>query len=131
MTIKNQLTADIKETIEQLIKAGTTFDVEKLENIYHKELEVIMIDEKGETMFADKEAFKSLFQTKQDNAEAPLNNWAVFHHIKANNRSGHVLISRKVKLTDEERKLVLSIDLIHENNRWQVTREVIFSQPLS
>ncbi|AXT59620.1 hypothetical protein D1816_04370 [Aquimarina sp. AD10] len=127
---ENKHTIAVKETIENLIKAGTSFDVDQLEVIYHKDLQVIMIDEQGELMMADKNAFKSLFQTKRDNNEDALNTWAQFNYIEANETSAHCLITRKVKLTEEERKLVLSIDLIWQDDRWQVTREVIFSQAI-
>ncbi len=38
-------------------------------------------------------------------------------------------MTRKVNLTGEENILILSIDLVHLDGRWQVTREVIFSRP--
>ncbi|WP_271784235.1 nuclear transport factor 2 family protein [Aquimarina algiphila] len=131
MNTENQPLIEVKKTIERLIEAGTSFDVEELESIYHDNLQVIMIDDKGQLMNADKANFKNLFQMKRDNEEAPLNTWAEFNHIEADEQTAHVLITRKVKLTEEERKLVLSIDLVREDNRWQVTREVIFSQPIN
>ncbi len=82
-------------------------------------------------MIADKEAFKDLFKSKKEQGAPPLNTWAEFNHIEVIQDKGHVIVTRKVNLTGEERKLVLSIDLVWEANRWQVVREVIFSQPLS
>ncbi len=130
MSQNNQFIDESKATIESLIGAGTTFDINQLELIYHNDLQVIMIDEEGQKMIADKATFKNLFETKKKNGDPPLNTWAEYNHIEATADKAHVIVTRKVNLTGEERKLTLSIDLVKEANRWQVIREVIFSQPL-
>ena len=43
--------------------------------------------------------------------------------------NAHVIISRKNNLSGRDQILLLSIDLIFEDNRWQVIREVIFLRP--
>lgn len=126
----NKFTEEARQTIDQLIKAGTTFDLEQLELIYHDDLEVIMIDDEGQKMTATKAEFQQLFTTKKANGDPPLNTWADYQHLSASSEKAHVVVTRKVNLTGEERKLLLSIDLINESGRWQVVREVIFSLPL-
>ena len=126
---KNTDVDDVRDCIENLIKAGTSFDVDALEKIYHDDLQVIMIDEQGQTIVSDKKAFKGLFETKREQGDPPLNTWAEFHRIDATETNAHVLISRKVKLMEDEQRLILSIDLIKEDGRWQVIREVIFARP--
>jgi hypothetical protein len=123
---KNTYVTEIEQLINQLIKAGASFNVDELERIYHDNLQVFMIDHSGSISIADKAMFKGLFQSKRDNNEPALNTWAEFHRIDADEKNGHVLISRKVKLMEEEQKVTLSIDLVKENNVWQVSREVIF-----
>ena len=130
MSKSNKYTQEVKTTIENLIEAGTTFNVDELEKIYHDDLEIIMIDEKGETMIANKNMFKNIFQAKKNNGDTPLNTWAKFNFIDANKDKGLVVITRKVNLTGEERLLTLSIDLTRNKNHWQVIKEVIFSQPI-
>ncbi|MCK8520429.1 hypothetical protein M0D21_02555 [Aquimarina sp. D1M17] len=124
----NKTENGLKQTVENLIKAGTTYDLKQLESIYHQNLKVIMIDEKGQKILSNKESFKALFQTKLKNGDAPLNDWAEFNHIEQTENKGLVIVTRKVNLTGVEKEIVLSIDLIWEENRWQVTREVIFTQ---
>lgn len=119
----------VKDAIQKLIQAGTTFDVDALERIYHNSLQVITIDLEDNVSIADKAAFKGLFETKRKAGSALLNTWAKFDHIELNDEKAHVLISRKVNLANEDQYLVLSIDLVFEDNRWQVTREVIFARP--
>ncbi|WP_109299134.1 hypothetical protein [Aquimarina sp. AU474] len=115
----------LKQTIENLIEAGTSFDVEQLDRIYHEDLQVIMIDDQEQKTITDKKSFKELFSSKKENGDPPLNTWRKFNHIEVNNNLGHVIVMRRVNLTGQERKLILSIDLIWSENRWQVTREVI------
>lgn len=119
----------VKKAIQALIQAGTTFDVDTLDHIYHHDLQVITIDLADNVSIADKSAFKSLFETKRKDGSAPLNTWAKFDHVEVKEDRAHVLISRKVNLVNQDQYLVLSIDLVWEDNRWQVIREVIFARP--
>ncbi len=119
----------VKTAVDELIKAGTTFDVSALERIYHDSLVVISIDTDGNLNIADKAAFKGLFDAKLAAGSAPLNTWAEYNHIEATGDKAHVVISRKVNLVDTDQYLVLSMDLVHEDGRWQVVREVIFARP--
>ncbi|WP_375581419.1 hypothetical protein ABWH96_10575 [Marivirga tractuosa] len=119
----------LKQAIESLIKAGTAFDVEQLELIYHENLKVFMVDEIGQSSKLNKKTVKSMFQSKRENGDAPLNNWAEFSHIEADGNLGHVIVIRKVNLTGIEQQFVFNIELIWEDDRWQVTREVAVVQP--
>lgn len=119
----------VKQAIQALIQAGTTFDVDALDRIYHDNLQVITIDLEDNVSIADKVAFKSLFETKRKDGSMPLSTWAKFDHVEVKEKRAHVLISRKVNLVNQDQYLVLSIDLVWEDNRWQVTREVIFARP--
>ena len=118
----------IRETIESLIKTATNFDVNKLKSIYHNDIKVVMIDSLGQKTISDKQTFIDLFQSKRDNGDASLNTWAEFNHIEHNGNKGLVILKRKVNLTGVEQKIALSVDLIWEENRWQVIREIIFAQ---
>jgi len=119
----------LKQAIENVIKAGTTFDIEQLEQVYHKNLEVIMIGQNGLNGILDKQSVKGMFQAKKDNGDSPLNDWAEFNHIQANGDLGHVILTRKVNLTGAEQRFVFSIDLVKNGDGWLVTREVVVAQP--
>lgn len=128
-TLEKTAIEGVKAAIKALIQAGTTFDINALEEIYHDRLQVISIDQDGNLSIANKAAFKGLFETKKSAGAPPLNTWAVFNHVEVNDKFAHVLITRKVNLTNQDQKLVLSIDLVQEDGRWQVIREVIFARP--
>lgn len=119
----------LKQAVESLIMAGTTFDIDQLEVIYHEKLKIFMVDDKGQSMVQDKKAVKNMFQSKLENGDAPLNNWVEFSHVNTAGDSGHAIVIRKVNLTGIEQKFVFSIDFVWEDNRWQVIREVAVVQP--
>lgn len=119
----------LKQVGENLIKAGTTYDIEQLDLIYHKNLKVFMVDTNSQTNMLDKNSVLTMFQSKRDNGDAPLNNWAEYSNIDLNGDLGHIIVVRKVNLTGIEQKFVFSLELVWEKNRWQVTREVAVMQP--
>lgn len=120
---------EIRATIEALIKAGTTSDLSELDAIYHDTMNIHMIDTDGNLMQSNKADFIAMLQDMVDRNNGAANTWAEYNAVEANGDRGHVLITRKVDLGGENRILVLSIDLVFEDDRWQVTREVIFSRP--
>ena len=120
---------EIRERIEELIKAGTSGDLSSLDSIYHDDMKTHMIDTDGNLAQADKPAFIAMLKEMIDANKGVDNSWAEYNAIEAEGENGHVLVTRKVTLGGENRILVLSIDLVFEDRRWQVIREVIFSRP--
>jgi ketosteroid isomerase-like protein len=127
--MKEQSEKTLKQAIENVIKAGTTFDIEQLEHVYHENLKVILVGQNGLNGILDKQSVKGMFQAKRDNGDTPLNDWAEFNHIEANGDLGHVIVTRKVNLTGVEQRFVFSIDLVKNEDGWLVTKEVVVAQP--
>lgn len=125
MTTKTE--SGLQETIEMLIQAGTSFDLELLDQLYHKDLQIIMLDAEKQKMLANKTAFMELFAAKKAANEQDLNTWSAIHHVGVKDNLGVVIIERKVNLTGTENFISLVIDFIWEDNRWQVVREVILT----
>lgn len=121
--------AGIRDTIEALINAGTTSDLSALDQIYHDTMKIHMIDTDNNLMQHDKPSFITMLRGMVDSNDGKPNKWAEYHSIDADGDRGHVLITRKVAFGDADRILVLSIDLLFDDGRWQVTREVIFNRP--
>lgn len=119
----------IRSTMNALIQAGTSFDVDALDRLYHSDLKILMIDLEGNLNQADKPGFMTMFKGMKDAGAAPMNTWAQFNEISADGDEGHVLITRKNNLGGGDSILVLSIDLTLEDDRWQIRREVIFVRP--
>ena len=120
---------DVKAVIDALIQTATTYDVEALDRIYHDDLHVVMVDTQDNVNQANKAAFKGLFANKREAGDPPMNTWAKYHNIDVNGETANVLLSRKNNLNGSDMDLFLSIDLRHEDGRWQVIREIIFLRP--
>lgn len=118
--------AEVKAAIDGLIQSASNAEFDILEEIYHDDMQIYMFDPDRNLNQMDKRAFSQHVTTSTEAAEAP-NIWAKYHLVEADEKEGHVLISRKVNLTGEERIVTLSIDLVREDDRWQITREVIFT----
>ncbi len=129
MSNNDAAVATVKAAVDELIQTATSYDVNVLERIYHDDLQVIMVDTDDNVNTADKAAFKGLFTSKKEAGDPPMNTWANFHRIDVNGDKAHVLLSRKNDLSGTNMILLLSIDLILEDDRWQVLREVIFLRP--
>jgi len=129
MNDKDHATNAVRKAIDELIATATSYDVDVLDRIYHDKLEVIMIDTEDNVTVADKAAFKGLFQSRKDAGEPPMSTWAKFHRIDVQGERAHVLLSRKNDLSGTNMILTLGIDLVLEDGRWQVQRELIFLRP--
>lgn len=129
MTNQDTRIQEVRQAIDDLIQTATNYDLDVLDRIYHEGLQVIMVDTFDNVNTADKSAFKNLFESKRNAGDPPMNTWAKYHHVDVNGNAAHVLLSRKNDLSGQNMILFLSIDLVQEDGRWQVTREVIFLRP--
>jgi hypothetical protein len=121
--------AAVRATIDALINAGTTSDLSALDQIYHDSMKIHMIDTDNNLMQHDKSSYIAMLKGMVAGNDGQSNTWSEYHSVEAKGDHGHVLITRKVDLGGADRILVLSIDLLFDDDRWQVTREVIFSRP--
>ena len=113
-----------------LIENGSNYNIDMLENLYHKDLKIIKIDEKGKVDEIDREQNMEFFRKKRDEGSKPLSTDAEFNFIDAYGNKGHVIVTRRMQLENRPEKLIFSIELVNEDNRWQVIRETAFVQPL-
>ncbi|MGZ2259020.1 hypothetical protein [Roseobacter sp. A03A-229] len=88
-----------------------------------------MIDTEGGLAQTDKPTLITMMQQMVEAGAGADNAWARYNVVESNAAEGHVLITRKVTLDGDNEILELSIDLVHEDDRWQVIREVIAERP--
>ncbi|AWF82327.1 hypothetical protein BTJ40_16655 [Microbulbifer sp. A4B17] len=120
---------EIEQFIDYLVQAGVYCREDQLESVYHRDMKVFILDPSSRVTVADKTAFIDMFKAKRDAGELPLNDWKKIHHVAVNKHSALVIFSRKNNLSGQEQLLKLAIDIVHEDGRWQVMREVIFLEP--
>lgn len=125
----NQYELAAKQAMDDLIQTACNFDLKKLEKIYHDELDIVMIHIDGSVSRADKAGFIEHFRELQKADSSPINTWAEFHHVEADEKNARVVLTRKNNIAGADMILMLSIDLVHEDARWQVLRETIFLRP--
>ncbi|MBB4305020.1 ketosteroid isomerase-like protein [Rhodobium orientis] len=121
--------AALRARIDELMTAGVSADLEKLDRIYHDDLQILSLTIDGDLMTLDKAGCLAMLeQTFKD--ETPEDHlWAKVHAVTVSGDRGHVLISRKIPIGGPKMMFDLSIDLVFQDGRWQVIREVNFGRP--
>lgn len=114
------------KAINRLIEPDENFGMATLDAIYHDDMTVIMIDKNDEETIFKKDAFKKLIASRLEGEERTKNTWAKFIHTEVNQDKGHIVVKRRVNLTEEKSELIVILDFVWQDNRWQITREVIF-----
>lgn len=117
----------LKKALNRLIEPDENFGIAQLDAIYHDDMIVIMIDPNDNKTIFKKEAFKKLIASKLEGEERTKNTWARFIHSEVNQDKGHIVVKRRINLTEEKSELIVVLDFVWEENRWQIIREVIFS----
>lgn len=122
-------TREVRDVIEGLIQEVSQNNVAHLDDVYHDDLQVIMLTPEDEVDVLNKEAMKGVVKQALEDNKGSVGTWVKFHDIRVADDTAHVLLSRKNELAGPDRQLTLGIDLKHEANRWQIVREVIVVRP--
>ncbi len=123
------LEEEIKEAVENLIENGTSYNVEKLKDIYDDSLKIVKIDERGNVEVSTKQETLNFFASKRASGDEPLCKETLFNYVEANEKTGHVIVTRYMKIKDRPEKSIFSLHLEKKNGRWVIVRETAFVQP--
>ena len=115
--------------VQDLMKYGTSANMEELDKIYHKDIIVMDLNIDGRLVSLKKQGFMEMLKEAFKDKIPEDHMWSKIHSATVNGDRGHVLISRKIPVGGPKMHIELSIDFIFEDGRWQVTREVNFSRP--
>lgn len=126
MTTDHPQVTAVKATLDELIAgvSGHTFEV--LDRTYHDDMQTYLMMGSEKLVRNDKAGFMTHIEKVMGEAQEH-NIWARYHLIEADDKNGHILISRKNNLTGIEEIVTLSIDFVFEDGRWQIIREVILT----
>lgn len=127
MTEKTE--AALRNRIDELMQAGVSANMKKLDEIYHRDLRIMMLAPDGQLMSVDKPGCLDLLQRSFEGKNPEDHMWAKLHDVSVSGDRGHVLISRKIPIDGPQMMIDLSIDLVFEDGRWQVIREVNIAHP--
>lgn len=117
----------VKATLDALIGDVSGHAFETLDRTYHRDMQTYLMVEGGAVMQNDKPAFMEHVRQAMGK-EVDHDPWTEYHLIEANETQGHILISRKNNVTNRKQLVSLSIDFVFEDDRWQITREVIMTR---
>lgn len=121
--------AGLRTRIDDLMKAGVSANLPELQNIYHKDLQIMTLDNTGQLMSLDKTACLGMLEQTFKDKNPDDHMWSKIHAVSVSGDTGHVLISRKIPMGGPEMRVDLSIDFVFVDGRWQVIREVNFARP--
>lgn len=127
MTPDHPNAASVKATLDALMSGVSGHSFEVLDQIYHADMQTYLLVEGGQLIRNDKPGFMQHVKDAMAQMKDP-NPWAHYHLVEANDTHGHVLVSRKNNVTNRKQLVTLSIDFVRENDRWQITREVIMTR---
>lgn len=127
--MSEQAETSLRTRIDELMKAGVSANLQALQSIYHKDLQIMMLDNNGQLMTMDKPACLNMLEQTFKNENPDDHMWSNIHAVSATGDTGHVLISRKIPMGGPKMMVDLSIDFVFEDGRWQVIREVNFARP--
>jgi len=116
----------VKETLDNLIHSAAQANLEVLDTLYHDDMKINMLDANKQLHVMDKRGFIDFLRESTASGHTP-STWAQYHLVEADDKKGHVIISRKANLMGDEKIITLSIDFVFESGRWQISREVIFT----
>lgn len=117
---------EVKAVLDELIHSASNAHLDILTTLYHEDMKIYLLDPSRELHVMGKLGFIEHLTELMKSGNAP-STWAKYHIVEADEKRGHVVISRKVNLTGEEQLITLSIDFIFEDGRWQITKEIIYT----
>jgi len=115
--------------VQDLMKYGTSANMEELDRIYHDDIVVMDLGIDGRLVTLRKDGFMAMLKEAFKDKIPEDHMWSKIHSLTVEGDKGHVLISRKIPVGGPKMHIELSIDFVFEDGRWQVTREVNFSRP--
>lgn len=132
MTTTTHSKAAIRAAMDHLIDRATQYDIEALEEIYHRDFHTTLVMPDSTVVTYNKQEFKAHFAKQAEEGNTKLNSWADWHDFHVLGDSAVCVLSRiHSGMNGEEMKLLCNIEWRFEDGRWQVLREQIFLRPLS
>lgn len=121
--------AGLRTRVNELMRAGVSANLPALQDIYHQDLQIMILDNSGKLMVMDKTTCLGMLEQTFKGENPDDHMWSKIHAITVSGDTGHVLISRIIPLGGSKMMVDLSIDFVFEGGRWQVVREVNFARP--
>ena len=113
----------LQQAVERLIDNGCNYRLAALEDIYSRELVIVIVALDGQVTRLDYDQNMQFFRAKRDSGALPLDTSAVFNHVEIDGSTGHVVVTRHMSLTGTRQKIVFNLTLLRTSGNWKVIRE--------
>ncbi len=120
------LNTEILNLTQELIRRGTTYDLEFLDHIYDEDLKFLRIDQENSIEVLSKSDNMDFFRTLKASDAPPLNDQAAFHYADMHGVEGFIILTRKMKQLDKEQEFLFNIYWKKKNGTWKIVREVVY-----
>ena len=127
MTEDHANVSAVKDALDGLIHGVSGHSFEVLDNLYHRDMQTYLLLNDGALMRNDKTGFMAFIRNNMG-ALKDDDPWVRYHLVEADDTRGHIVVSRKNDATGRYQLISLSIDLVLEDGRWQIIREVIMTR---
>lgn len=128
--MKNKYKVEVIKKVKDLIKNGSNYNINALDEIYHPDLKIIKLDDVNNVTVINKDENMAYFKEQNNIGAQPLSEEAEFLYSDADESFGHVIVKRKMKMKDRLEELIFSINLINKDNEWVVLRETALVKPI-
>ena len=118
------LDTEARQTVERLIEAGSHYRLDALEELYHPDLRIVMVDAGGGVQTFDYDENLAFFRARRDAGEPPLGTGARFDYVWAEGDDAQVIVTREMGIGEGLQTLVFSLDLVRVEGAWRIRREL-------
>lgn len=129
MTTTDGSTEAVEQLIRSIIERGSTYDVAALERLYADDLQVVRVGADGAIRVANKEETLRFFRTMRESGSPTLSQMARIRVTEVGQGRAHAVVVREMQMDGMPRRLVFSVDCVHDGTAWRVRREVAVAQP--
>ncbi|AVR45146.1 hypothetical protein C7S20_07600 [Christiangramia fulva] len=119
---------EIENLTLDLIKHGTTFDLDYLEMVYDDELVFVQMTRDKKIVRFGKKDNMDFFRNLKYSGSEPLNDYSEFHYADNDGKKGFVILTRKMKKGGEEDEFLFNIYWEKKNGNWKIIRESVLQK---
>lgn len=125
----NEHRQSVKHAVEWLIVNASRYNLAVLKRLYHEDLEVVRIDDRGGMTTLDRSEILAEFTSLRDSGAPYPDTSTEFNLLEADGEHAQAIVTRRLRAEGRAEKRIVSLDLVHEKGRWRVRSETVLVQP--
>lgn len=118
-----------KHAVEWLIVNASRYNLPVLRRLYHQDLEVVQIDDRGGVTTLNRDEVLAKFTNLRDSGAPYPDTSTEFNLLEADDEHAQAIVTRRLRVDGRAEKRIVSLDLVREAGRWRIRRETVLVQP--